>query len=213
MKDSRLRKYLEKDKQKDPARTIHPVGPSLNTKKDLPLNADKHTDPDFSSANEEGIIPESRSQKKAAGFKNKDRGSIIMDMPEVKDIEGQENIRPPHIREMMDTTISSADEEGEGILDDLNKDDADYDELDENSNVSASEKNLLSKTDHPLTEEGRDISKLALDESDGTDLLNEGSDPSADMGKDLDVPGAELDDDDEEIGEEDEENNTYSRPD
>ena len=156
---------------------------------------------------------EKEKQKKTARVKNNDRGSIIMDMPEVKDIEGQENIRPPLIREMMDTTISSADEEGEGLLDDLNKDDADYDTLDENSNVSESEKSLLSMTDRPLTEENRDISRLALDKNDGADLLNEGSDPSVDLGSDLDVPGAELDDEDEEIGEEDEENNAYSRPD
>ncbi|HKP31214.1 MAG TPA: hypothetical protein VJT83_00725 [Chitinophagaceae bacterium] len=47
---------------------------------------------------------------------------FTIDMPEVKDIPGQEHIHPPVIREMQDTTISSADEEGEGILDDLNKD-------------------------------------------------------------------------------------------
>ena len=46
---------------------------------------------------------------------------FTIDMPEVKDIPGQEHIHPPVIREMQDTTISSADEEGEGILDDLNK--------------------------------------------------------------------------------------------
>ena len=34
--------------------------------------------------------------------------------------------------------------------------------------------------------------------------------PDQDMGEDLDVPGAELDDADEAIGEEDEENNYYS---
>ena len=133
-------------------------------------------------------------------------------LPEVKDIEGQEKIKPPQMREMMDTTISSSDEEGEGLLDDLNKDDAD-DLMDENSNVSESERNLLSSTDRPINEEELDRRTLALDNSDGDDLLNEGSDPTKDMGKDLDVPGAELDDENEEIGEEDEENNTYSRPD
>jgi hypothetical protein len=209
MKNSRLRKYQEKEKQKTTP---------LTNNNDVPENPDKHIDQDFpgyphAPAGEENINPKTKTQKKTAGVTSKDQGSIIMDMPEVKDIEGQENIRPPHIREMMDTTISSADEEGEGLLDDLNKDDADYDALDENSNVSEAEKNLLSKTDRPVTEENKDISKLALDKSDGTDLLNEGSDPSVDMGSDLDIPGAELDDEDEAIGEEDEENNAYSRPD
>src|ERR1700712_5765417 len=56
--------------------------------------------------------------------------SVTMDMPEVKDIPGQENIQVPQFREMQDTTISSADEEGDGILDDLNNDDLDTDDLD-----------------------------------------------------------------------------------
>ncbi len=137
---------------------------------------------------------------------------ILMDMPEVKDIPGQENIRPPHIREMMDITISSADEEGEGLLDDLNKEDDDDILTGEDSNVSAAEETLLAQADRPVTEEAKDRKKLSLDKTDGEDSLNEESDPG-DMGSDLDIPGTELDDKDEELGEEDEENNSYSRPD
>ena len=184
MKSRRPHKNQEKEKQKTA---------SIANEEDVQVNPDKHIDQHF------------------PGYPH--RGTITMDMPEVKDIEGQENIRPPHIGEMMDTTISSADEEGEGLLDDLNKDDADYDALDDYSNVSESELSLLSMTDRPLTEEGKDRNKLALDKSDGADLLNERSDPSADMGGDLDILGVELDNEDEEIGEEDEENNSYSRPD
>src|SRR6478752_1468939 len=43
----------------------------------------------------------------------------VIDMPEVKDIPGQEHVRVPRMREMEDITISSADEEGEGFLDAL----------------------------------------------------------------------------------------------
>ncbi len=139
---------------------------------------------------------------------------IVMEMPEVKDIPGQENIRPPRIREMEDVTISSDGEEGKGILDDLNREE-DEDErslADRNSNVSAMEKELLSKADRPVTEETMDREKLLLDKTDGEDKLNESSDP-ADMGEDLDIPGVELDDNEEPLGEEDEENNSYSRPD
>lgn len=134
-------------------------------------------------------------------------------MPEVKDIPGQENIRPPRFNEMADTTISSADEEGEGILDDLNKEqdqeDA-FENLSESTNVTEIEKQLLDQSDRPVTEETEDIKKMALDETDDEDELNEKSNP-LDMGEDLDVPGADLDDDDEDIGEEDEENNSYSQ--
>lgn len=136
---------------------------------------------------------------------------IILDMPEVKDIPGQEHIKPPRIKEMMDTTISSADEEGEGILDDLNKEDDDDTITAGNSNVSRQEKKLLSDTDRPITDETEDLEKLALDKIDDDEDVEQG-DPT-DMGEDLDVPGSELDDDAEDIGEEDEENNSYSRPD
>ena len=137
---------------------------------------------------------------------------ILMDMPEVKDIPGQENIRPPLFREMMDITISSADEEGEGLLDDLNKEVNDDELTGEGSNVSAAERQLLQQADRPITEEAKDRKKLSLDKTDGREMLNEESDP-LDMGNDLDIPGTELDDENEELGEEDEENNSYSRPD
>lgn len=137
----------------------------------------------------------------------KEPKEIIMDMPEVKDIPGQEHIKPPHMREMMDNTASSADEEGEGLLDDLNKEDETI--VDENSNVTKAERDLIKQTDRPVTDEDLDLEKAELDETDDEDQLNEKSDPK-DMGADLDVPGSELDDEEEELGEEDEENNAYS---
>ena len=131
-------------------------------------------------------------------------------MPEVKDIPGQEHIKPPRLKEMMDTTIASADEEGEGILDDINKEDDDA-IVDNNSNVSKLEKKVLSLSDRQVNAESEDLDKLALDKIDDDEDVEQG-DPS-DMGEDLDVPGSELDDEDEDIGEEDEENNSYSKPD
>ena len=136
---------------------------------------------------------------------------IIIDMPEVKDIPGQEHVKPPRFESMIDTTNSSAGEEGEGLLDDLNSEESD-EITDSSTNISRSEKKLLKQTDRPITEETKDLQKLALDKTDGEDRLNEESDP-LDLGEDLDIPGSELDDDDEKIGEEDEENNKYSQPD
>ena len=40
-----------------------------------------------------------------------------INLPDVKDIPGQENVHVPKLREMEDTTISSDDEEGVGIWD------------------------------------------------------------------------------------------------
>ena len=139
--------------------------------------------------------------------------TITMDMPEVKDIPGQENINPPQFREMQDVTISSADEEGDGILDDLNSDS--NDDTDNSSNVTSAEKRLLKKSaGHQPTDETEDFNNMVLDEKDnGGELLNEKSIKQDRNGEDLDTPGADLDDDDESIGEEDEENNIYSQRD
>lgn len=140
--------------------------------------------------------------------KQDDKKEIIIDMPEVKDIPGQEHVKPPRMREMMDTTVSSSDEEGKGILDDLNEEET----TDDTTNVTPQEKKLLAQTDRQVTDETIDLQKLALDEIDEDEESNEKSDP-LDLGEDLDVPGSELDDEDEETGEEDEENNSYSKPD
>ena len=70
--------------------------------------------------------------------------ATTMDMPEVKDIPGQENIRPPQFREMQDITISSADEEGVGILDNLNEDEEPV--PGNSSDVTRGEKRLLKKS-------------------------------------------------------------------
>jgi hypothetical protein len=153
--------------------------------------------------------------KKAGGNSDKQEQQedhITMNMPEVKDIPGQEHVKVPQFREMQDTTISSSDEEGEGILDDLNTDKESLANED-TADVSRQEKKLLKKSAGPQpTEETADFNKLALDERDNDgELLNEKSIRSDRNGEDLDVPGAELDDDDENIGEEDEENNMYSQ--
>ena len=128
-----------------------------------------------------------------------------LDLPDVKDIPGQEHVRPFPAGEMADTTISSADEEGEGLLD------TEEDELAHqyNSNVTKDERELLKRSSESMnTEDDEDLKKAIPDntDEDGTPL-NEQVDLT---GSDLDVPGSEEDDANEEIGEEDEENNLYS---
>ena len=134
---------------------------------------------------------------------------VIMDLPDVEDIPGQENIKPAPLGEMADITASSADEEG----DDIFGDDTDEDiENDPDSNVSAIEKEDLEESANDMpTEDDINLREAALDNTDDNGTpLNEGSLRNNLTGTDLDVPGADLDDDDEEIGEEDEENNNYS---
>jgi hypothetical protein len=128
-----------------------------------------------------------------------------IDLPDVKDIPGQEHIHPPKLREYADETISSADEEGENVW--TNKP-----VTEESSDVSDIEKKLLdeSASDMPTTDDRR-LRRAELDSTDNEgDLLNEKASSNAISGSDLDIPGADDDNEDEDIGEEDEENNPYS---
>ena len=135
--------------------------------------------------------------------------TVIMDLPDVEDIPGQENIVPTPLGQLADVTIASADEEGDKLFDDDINDEV---ENDLDSNVSASEKEDLEDAANNMpTEDNINLREAALDntDEDGTPL-NEGSFKNDVSGTDLDVPGADEDDEDEEIGEEDEENNAYS---
>ncbi|MEP7373962.1 MAG: hypothetical protein ABI675_11270 [Chitinophagaceae bacterium] len=127
----------------------------------------------------------------------------ILDLPDVKDIPGQEHIQPPKMREFVDTTISSDDEEGKGLLDFEEKD------ITDESQVSKEEEQLLEKAAaSQANEDDKEWEDAKLDNTDDEgDFLNEGDDL---LGDDLDVPGSEDDDANEQIGEEDEENNSYS---
>ena len=140
---------------------------------------------------------------------------VTMDMPEVQDIPGQENIRVPDMREMQDVTISSADEEAEDLLSEINTGPADPDDTDNRANFTKDRQKALRKAaDQPGDEAYKSERTMGLDNTDeDNEELNEKGSGDDRYGEDLDVPGSELDDADEETGEEDEENNQYSRPD
>ena len=127
-----------------------------------------------------------------------------LDLPEVKDIPGQEHVRPLLGGELADTTISSSDEEGSGLLDTEEERLADRE-----TNVSSVERDLLQRSSESMaTGEDEQLNTATLDNTDDEgELLNEKVNRS---GTELDVPGSEEDDANEKIGEEDEENNSYS---
>lgn len=129
-------------------------------------------------------------------------------MPDVKDIPGQEHIRPMPPGEMADTTPSSSDEEGDDVYN--NNIDNKIMEQDD-SNVSEEEREDLFVAANDMPGDDENLRDAALDstDEDGTPL-NEGSFDEDISPDDLDVPGASLDDEEERIGEEDEENNEYS---
>jgi hypothetical protein len=128
-----------------------------------------------------------------------------IDLPDVKDIPGQEHVHPPNPGEYADTTISSSDEEGDDIW-------GDEETTDNNSIVTDIEKKLLDDTaNDTLTKDEQQLRRAELDDTDEEgDPLNEKTSGNAISGSDLDTSGIDEDDADEDIGEEDEENNPYS---
>ena len=151
--------------------------------------------------------------------------TVILDLPDVADIPGQEKVRVPNIMEMQDTTISSDDEEGAGLFDDDDEDDTqdtliDDEEVQDDdefvagneADVSADEIMMLERTDQDMpTQDDIRLRRAELDTTDNEgDPLNEGSLGSDVSGGDLDISGSDADDPMEAIGEEDEENNHYS---
>jgi hypothetical protein len=137
----------------------------------------------------------------------KDKNTI--DLPEVSDIPGQEHIRAPRLGELADSTASSADEEGDDILE---PGDEDNDlRLDRRSNVSKDEKAMLGSIDRRRDESEDESLRTGLLDSTDEDgaPLNEksfGNERNDDLSADdLDVPRESEDDIDE-----DEENEDYS---
>ena len=147
-------------------------------------------------------LPETEDDKK-----HLEPDEVTMDLPDVEDIPGQEHVKPLPAGEMADVTISSADEEGEGIIGLHDLDDTLEEDVD--TNVTREEREMLADSSVSMaSSDDQSLKRAKVDnlDADGTPL-NEEVDQS---GSDLDVPGSEADDENEEIGEEDEENNSYS---
>lgn len=135
-----------------------------------------------------------------------------IDLPDVKDIPGQEFIHTASLGMLADTTISSADEEGEGLFDDDEEDDEDEAIPGTEADVTKEEKIALQRAnlDMPTT----DNSQLLRASMDSTDFegveLNEGSFGDERTGGDLDIPGAIDETTTDALGQGDEENKYYS---
>src|SRR6187402_3452970 len=113
-------------------------------------------------------LPESKRDKELL---KPDEGTL--DLPDVKDIPGQEHVRPLPPGEMADTTISSADEEATKLLD------TDEDILmDKELNVSKTERDLLQRSSESMaTSDDEQLNAAALDNTDDEgEKLNESSD-------------------------------------
>ena len=132
----------------------------------------------------------------------------FIDLPDVKDIPGQEFVNVPSLDAIGDTTIASDDEEGVSVFD---RDDSEDLRTGNEADVSSNERRTLENADYMPTKDEDKLYQASMDDSDFQgEALNERSFGEERSGRDLDIPGSELDDRNENIGEEDEENNDYS---
>lgn len=132
-----------------------------------------------------------------------------LDLPDVKDIPGQEHVHVPRMEQMADTTISSDDEEGVGLFGDDVEDEIVIAMGSEND-ITREDKAALETMDNLDVSQEDDailVSGLPDNTDDEGDELNERINVS---GSDLDTAIVDEDDANEKIGEEDEENNPYS---
>jgi hypothetical protein len=139
---------------------------------------------------------------------------IRIDLPDVKDIPGQEFVHVPSLGEMADTTLASADEEGANIIG-LNDDDGEAvgDTSRSDFDVSRDEREALRDTTYMPTRDENNLRQARMDNVDfDGDELNEAS-----FGQGQSLSGSDLDTGDmadetktDAMGQGDEENKHYS---
>jgi hypothetical protein len=131
----------------------------------------------------------------------------FIDLPDVKDIPGQEFVQVPPLGALGDTTISSADEEGANVFDD-------EDELRQtgtDADVNRNERKALEQIDYLPTTDENNLQNARMDNVDfDNEPLNERSFGEERSGRDLDVPGNRDETKTASLGEGDEENKYYS---
>lgn len=133
----------------------------------------------------------------------------FIDLPDVKDIPGQEFVNTPRAGALGDTTISSDDEEGRNVFD--RSDDRDLRKTSGSSDVSRGERKALEQTDYMPTTDEDNLQRARMDNVDfQNEELNERSFGEERSGSDLDVPGSTDETTTDSLGQGDEENKYYS---
>ena len=133
----------------------------------------------------------------------------FIDLPDVKDIPGQEFVNAPPVGSLGDTTISSADEEGVNVFE--RTDDEDLRRTGNDADVSRNERSTLEQIDYMPTNDENNLQDARLDNVDfQNEPLNERSFGEERSGSDLDVPGSTDETRTSAMGEGDEENKFYS---
>lgn len=132
-----------------------------------------------------------------------------IELPDVKDIPGLEFVNAPPLGMMADTTISSADEEGEGLFEDDEEDETDI-VMGTEADIPESDKIALERGDNYIpTHDEEQLQRASMDSRDFEgEPLNERSFGEERSGSDLDVPG--INDGNNRTIKGDEENKHYS---
>jgi hypothetical protein len=147
-----------------------------------------------------GDLPDSSEDRKKL---NSEEGYI--DLPDVKDIPGQEFVKAPPVGSLGDTTISSADEEGEAVFGRGKETERGTD-----FNVSREERAALEDTEYMPTTDENNLRRARMDSTDfQNEPLNERGFGEETSGEDLDLPTGEGKNVDN-PGMEDEENDNFS---
>jgi hypothetical protein len=133
----------------------------------------------------------------------------FIDLPDVKDIPGQEFVNAPPAGSLGDTTISSADEEGTNIFD--KSDDEDLRRTGNDADVNRNERKALEQIDYMPTTDEDNLQNASMDNVDfQNEPLNEKSFGEERSGRDLNVPGNTDETRTSSMRQGDEENKYYS---
>src|SRR5215218_6174369 len=129
-----------------------------------------------------GDLPDSAKDREA--LQNEE---TFIDLPDVKDIPGQEFVNAPPLGALGDTTIASDDEEGTSVFD--QNDDEDFREGNE-ADVNRDERKALEQVDYLPTRDEDNLQNARMDNVDfQNEPLNERSFGDERSGRDLDIPG------------------------
>lgn len=145
-----------------------------------------------------GDLPDSKEDNEKLGSEE-----TYIDLPDVKDIPGQEFVNAPPLGALGDTTISSADEEGESVFGD-NERGTDF-------NVSREERAALEDSEYMPTRDENNLRRARMDNADfQNEPLNEKSFGEEISGDDLDTANESEGIKDDALDQGDEENQNFS---
>jgi hypothetical protein len=133
---------------------------------------------------------------------------VIIDLPDVKDIPGQEFVNAPPLGALGDTTISSDDEEGRSIFE---RDETEESVEGTSFDVRRDERQALADTEYLPTADEDNLRRARMDNVDfDNEPLNEKGFGQEISGADLDIPDSTDETRTDALGQGDEENKHYS---